>query len=58
LERYSKTCYFSRQISFVSKNPLPLSMGSMSIRTGYCYQKAFCQIVYRWYNIAIVFNYL
>ena len=31
LERYSKTCYFSRQVSFVSKNPLPLGMGSMSI---------------------------
>ena len=30
LERYSKTCYFSRQVSFVSKNPLPLGMGSMS----------------------------
>ena len=30
MERYSKTCYFSGQISFVSKNPLPLSMGSMS----------------------------
>jgi hypothetical protein len=31
LERYSKTCYFSRQVSFLSKNPLPLGMGSMSI---------------------------
>ena len=30
IERYSKTCYFSRQVSFVSKNPLPLGMGSMS----------------------------
>ena len=30
LERYSKTCYFSRQVSFVSKNPLHLGMGSMS----------------------------
>nr|DAZ69225.1 MAG TPA: hypothetical protein [Caudoviricetes sp.] len=30
MERYSKTCYFSRQVSFVSKNPLPLGMGSMS----------------------------
>lgn len=29
LERYSKTCYFSRQVSFVSKNPLHLGMGSM-----------------------------
>ena len=25
--RYSKTCYFSRRVSFVSKNPLPLGMG-------------------------------
>ncbi|WP_143052054.1 hypothetical protein, partial [Megamonas sp. Calf98-2] len=33
LERYSKTCYFSRQVSFVSKNPLPLGMGSMSKET-------------------------
>ena len=32
LERYSKTCYFSRQVSFVSKNPLPLGMGSMSTK--------------------------
>ncbi|WP_302809476.1 hypothetical protein, partial [Megamonas funiformis] len=32
-ERYSKTCYFSRQVSFVSKNPLPLGMGSMSKET-------------------------
>ena len=27
MERYSKTCYFSRQVSFVSKNPLPLGHG-------------------------------